>query len=382
MPLWPFCPSPGVTETLTWLTDVVESYSAQQAIQLRAAPRQGFAFEHTFTFRQYERAQLLMEYAAYGEWDLPVWHERQRVSVNSGVSVIPVDTTASDYREGGMCVLWQSDEACEALEIIAIAPGSLTVSSPTSRAYIDALVMPGRLARCIDGFRALRSVRPILSATVEWIVYEGVDLGNDSLYPAYRAHPVITDPPCIGGGTIELGVSRAQQVVDGQTGLPYFSAASDRVRRPLGMGWMVTTAADLWALRGFLHALKGRQKGFWLPSWSRGMRLAAAVSPASTTITIPAIGLNGVAESGDLMVRTTSGQQTFLRYTSVAPSGGNEVLTLSGAAGVAIDPGDVQTLCRMHFCRQTADLVQISHQHTGRGQVSTVMILAEEVPIP
>lgn len=384
MPLWPFCPAPVVTESLVWNTEVLNPYSTQQAAALIVEPRQGCAFDHAFTFRQYERAQLLMEFAAHGDWDLPVWWERQRMSVGSGVVVIPVDTTTSDYREGGKVVLWQSDEACEALTIDTVEPDSLILSSdtPTSRAYVNAFCTPGIKARCVDGLKARRSVQPYHDASVEWMCYEGVDLADAILYGTYRSHPVINDAPRIGGAMIDMGVSRDQDIVDSETGLPYFDTLSSRVRRPLGIGWTVTNRADLWALRRFLHALRGRQKGFWVPSWSRGLQLAAPVGPADTTLTILAVGLNGVAETGDLMLKTVGGAQAFLRYTAVTPSGGNEVLALSSAAGITAQPADVRTLCRMHFCRAQADLVQLRHEHTGNGQISTVFVRAEEVPIP
>lgn len=385
MPLWPFCPSPVITESLAWLSTVLDPYSSQQVAALRDAPRQGFQFDHVFSFRQYERAQLLMEYAAHGDWDLPVWPERQRLTINAGISIIPIDTTTADFREGGKAFFWQTDEVCEAIEIDTIAPDSITLATPTVYAYRNGFVGPARVARSVNGLEAPRSVQPLVQAAVEWMVYDSTDLAessSDALYPEYRSYPIVTDAPCVGGSTIDMGVSRDLEIIDGETGQPYFDTLSDRVRRPLGMGWMVQTPADLWALRAFLHALRGRQKAFWLPSWARGMQLAAPIAPSDTTITIRAIGLNGIAETGDLMLKTAAGAQTFLRYTSVAPSGSNEVLTLSAAAGVSIGPGEERTLCRMHLCRQSADRVELRHEHTGANQITTVLIRAEEVPIP
>lgn len=385
MALWPFCPAPVVTETLAWLTETLNPYSTQQAASLRVAPRQGFTFDHPFSFREYERAQLLMEYAAHGDWDLPVWPERQRITVGSGVSVLSVDTTTSDYREGGKCLLWQSSEACEAIEIDALTATTITLATPTSRAYTNGFVAPVVTARCVNGLKSRRDVQPYQPASVEWMVYDSVDLaeeGSTTLYPFYRSYPVITDAPCVGGDSLEMGVSRELDIIDNATGLPYFDTALGRVSRPLGMGWSVNTAAELWALRRFLHGLRGRQKAFWLPSWNNGLQLAASIVPASTTVSLLAVGLNGVAETGDLMVVSAGGSKSYHRYTAVAPSGNNEVLTLSAAAGVTVSSDSDPRICRMHLCRQAADLVQLRHVHTGRRQVTTVMIRADEVPIP
>lgn len=383
MPLWPFCPSPLISESLLWNSVVTNPRATQQVAQMVSVPRQGFDFTHTFTFRQMERAQLLMENAAAGDWDLPLWHERQRVSVGSGASIIPVVTSFSDF-DGDKILLWQDDETCEVLDILSMTATQVLTATPTSRSYTNALACPVRAARCVNGLKMSRSVQPLTPISVEWVVHQGQDLGQDSetLYPYYRSHPVITDAARIGPANIDMDITRDQEEVDDGIAEPYYDAVLSRIDRSMGMGWIVSNAEDLWNLRRFLHTLKGRQKGFWLPSWSRGMQLVGHIVPASTQVTLLAIGLNGVAETGDIMFKKRNGSQSFMRYGSVTPSGNNEILNLVGTAGATIAPDDVRTFCRMHFCRALADKVELRHTHTGNGQITQVIIRAGEVPIP
>ena len=133
MALWPFCPRADFTEALAWYTDVLPSYSAEQRIRLTNAPRQSFAYSHAFTPRQYERAKLMMQNSGAAIWYLPVWAERQRVSVGSGAGSITVDTTASDYRAGSVAMLWASDEEYELVITDAVASGSLTLAGEIDR---------------------------------------------------------------------------------------------------------------------------------------------------------------------------------------------------------------------------------------------------------
>jgi len=109
MALWPFCPRIEFTEALTWRSDVLQTWSAEQRIRLTNAPRQSLGYSHALTHRQYERAQLLMGNGGASSWDLPMWAERQRVTVSAGAGSVSVDTTASDYRAGGKALLWASD---------------------------------------------------------------------------------------------------------------------------------------------------------------------------------------------------------------------------------------------------------------------------------
>jgi len=383
MALWPFCPRIEFTEALTWRSDVLQTWSAEQRIRLTNAPRQSLGYSHALTHRQYERAQLLMGNGGASSWDLPMWAERQRVTVSAGAGSVSVDTTASDYRAGGKALLWASDEDCELVTIDTVGASSLTLSGTTAAAYSNALICPVRTAYCLGGLDASRRPGPIIEVQTEWTVYDGKDLADSGLYGSYRSHPLVTDCPRIGDGSFDESVAVLTMVVDNGISPPCVSAARSLADRSLGMGWMPTTLAELWDLRCWLHSIRGRQKGFWLPSYTNGITLAASIAPADTTLTIRAIGLDGAAETGDLMILTTSGAQHCLRYTSVSTAGANEVLTLSAAAGITLTPAAVERICPLRFVRLAQDRVEFAHRHLGRDrQITTVMVRAEEVPVP
>lgn len=382
MTLWPFCPVPQFSESLAWSSGVLGTYEAEQRQRFTDAPRQMLAYPFAMNFRQLERAKLLMENGAAADWQIPVWAERQRITLNSGAGSIPIDTTTSDYRAGGEAMLWQSDERYEVVAVDAVNAGSLDIAGTTFYGYANGFVSPVRTARCVDGLDASRTVQKITPVSTDWIVYDNCDLSDAGLYATYRGHPVITDCPRIGDGSFNERISREQDAVDNGLATPFFDPVTNRPTRTGALGWMPRTRAELWDLRTFLHALYGRQKGFWNPTWTRGIELLSAVGPSDTSITIRSVGLNLIAEAGDLMLQTKAGVKHFLQYTSVTPSGSTEVLALSGAAGFSVAPGDVKTLCRMHFSRLAQDRIEITHQHTGRGQISTIVVDTEEAPIP
>lgn len=379
--LWPFCPTPEFTETLEWVSDVIPTYSSEQRIRASSAYRQALALNHAMNFRQWERAKLLVQLVGGGEWYVPLWHERQRVSVSAGAGSVSVNTTASDYRAGSYACLWASDEACEVVAIASVSAGSLTLTGTSSRAYDNALIMPARVAYAPDGIEGSRTVQPLVPVSAEFLVYDSEDLADASLYPTYRTYPVVTDCPRLGSGSFSERIARTVETVDNGIAAPFFDTVSDRLSRGLGLAWMPDTLADLWDLRRFLCALYGRQKAFWVPDWTRGLELTDDIAPADTTIRVRAVGLNGAAETGDLFIQTTGGTISRHQYTSVAVSGADEVLTLSAAAGVTVSIGAVRTLCLMRLCRLAQDRVEFAHRHLGRDrQMTGVMVRCDEVP--
>lgn len=380
--IWPFCPRPEFTEALTWRTDVLPTYSAEQRVRLTHTPRQAFGYEHAMTARQYERARIMMA-ATSGEWDLPVWAERQRVSVSGGATVVTVDTTASDYREDGKALLWASDEACEVVTVDTVNAGNLALAAGTSQAYSNGFICPVRTAYAMGGMTATRDVGPIVHVQTEWHAFDGVDLADDGLYSTYRTHPIVTTSPRVGAASFDEAVAVPVSIVDNGLSPPRIRAMRSEPDHAIHMSWMLHTLPDLWAVRQWLHSVRGMQKGFWLPTWTRGITLAASIAPSDTTITVRSMGLNGVQETGDLMLQTLAGVQHYFRYTSVATSGSNEVLTLSGAAGATIQPVAVDFLCPLLFCRLAQDRVELAHQYRGHDrQTTTIQLRAIEVPVP
>lgn len=380
--LWPFAPADTFGESLQWRADVLPAYSSEQRVRLLNSPRQSLHFTHRMTHRAYERAKLLMQSVAGGTWYVGLWHERQRVTVSAGAGSVTVDTTASDYRAGGYALLWQSDALCEVVTIASKSGSSLTLSGTTANAYTSGLCMPCRVAYAPDGIEASHSAGPIVEAQVEFTVFDTVDLSDSGLYSTYRSHPLVSTASVIGTGSITERVQQEVGTVDNGLAAPFFDTALNRVTRALGLAWLCDTLAELWALRTFLHSRYGRQKGFWLPDWTQGITLAANISPSNTTITIVAIGLNNVAESGDILIKSAAGVLTTLQYTSVAPSGANEVLTLSGTAGITLTTEQVGTICLLRFCRLAQDRIEFEHTNTGDGLISRAVALANEVPIP
>jgi len=377
--IWPFCPTDEYLEGLEFSSDVIRAYSAEQRIALTYIPRQRLNFSHIFSPRQYQRARMMMFSSAVADWTVPLWHENQSITCLIGATTLTVDTTTSDYRIGGEAILWADDETYESVTISNKSGSTLTVSA-TTRAYTGALVMPAITAKCIGGMDVSRSVEAYVNASVEFLAHDGEDLSNASLYSTtHRTYPVIDDPAVIGAGSISERVQLPYDEVDNGIAGPSFDAQQSAPAQSFALGWVTTTQTALWALRQFAHYLRGKQGAFWVPEWTTGLSVQANITSAGTTITVLAVGLNTNYETGDIMVRTTAGVLHYFRFTSVAVSGANEVLTLSAAAGVNISTSDIERACLIHLCRLAQDRIEFVHSNPRR---ATVLVSCDEVPIP
>jgi hypothetical protein len=368
MAVWPFIPRDEFIEALEWRSDVITTYSAEPRIRLSNVPRKRFTFEHALSPRDYQRARMLMIGGAASEWTIPHWHERLTFSASSGAVSITVDTTAAEYAVGGVAVLWDDSETYEEVTVSSVGAGSIGVSA-LSRTYSGALVMPGSTGRCISGLEVSRTVDDYVSASTEWICWGGADLSNSGLYSTtYRTHPVIDDPAIIGSSAVKESITWPQGGIDTGIGEPFYDQMRSIPRVTVNAAWYYSAQSDAWALRGFLYSLYGKQKGVWVPEWTSGLSVQANITSAGTTITVLAVGLNTNHETGDIMIQTNAGAQHYFRFTSVAPSGSNEVLTLSAAAGVDIATSAIRRACLLRFARLAQDRVELFHRapnHTG-----------------
>lgn len=376
--LWPFIPRDEWTEGLEWRSDVIRPFSTEQRIRLLNSPRIRLNFPHHFSARDYQRARLLHRAGTLDLFIVPLWQYKQTVTVSSGATTVTVDTTTSDYRNAGYAVLWTDAETCEAVTIGTVSSGSFTCSA-ASRTYTAGLVMPAVLAWCVGGLEAERSVEAHTGASLEFLSADGADLSNAGLYAtSYRSHPVITDDAVLGSSSVNLVDEWPYDETDnGLSAEPFRDSTQETPAYAVPMAWYTATMADAWAVRRFLHSRYGTQKGFWLPDWHSGITVTANITSAGTTITIQAIGLDGVAETGDLMVVSTAGVQYYFRFTSVAVSSTNEVLTLSAAAGVNLTTAQIERACFLHFCRLADDRVEFQHRNPSHCSVS---VLCTEVP--
>lgn len=367
LPLWPFAPNWGdpVTETLAWLTDVLESPSgAEQRRALRLAPRRGFGF--SVVVRGHERTlfDLWVHTRAGASLALPVWPDVQQLGapLAAGAVSIACRTTGFDFVAGGLAALLGDDALdAELLTVDAVAGSGIDLVDATTRDWpAGARLYPVRAARFAELPEVTRRSDDLLTADLrfeltapsEWLAALPAD--------TYRGAPLFAARPD-EARDLTHGYESLTQVLDNEVGIPQ---VTDTAGRGFGVQQHRFSAygrADQAALRTLAYGLRGRQRACWVPTHAADFEPLAV---SGNTLTVRRCGYVDHAPLApgrrDLYIELAGGAPQCRRITAAAVSGDDEALTLDGAAlGVAASA--ITRVSFMQLMRLASDEVQIDH---------------------
>jgi len=376
--VWPFVPQTKFREQLQWRTDVMQAYSAEQRLALRAAPRQTLQYDFQLDQQQYSRAKAISTQWAHRVYGAPIWSESTRVgNLLAGITSIAFDTTNADYRANDIVLVWENDEKFVAAETTTLTAGSITLKLPLDRSYSNAFVMPLRFARTLRGTEFSRMAHTVTRARLAFLVNNNVDLGASISLPQYRGKDVMTDRSVVLSDMSEK-ITRGVDVFDNGSGPVTIDQERAYPDRTEVLSMDPQSRADVWRMRKWLHARRGKQRTFWLPGWNRDLVLLENVGSAAASITVRPIGYPLYYGTTDIMVVLNNGTILFNRVLSAStgPSG-NEVLAMSGPFGVAFTVADIDLVCFMKHVRLDTDNADINHDYAGRASCAVAVV---EVP--
>ncbi|UYA99019.1 hypothetical protein P9A54_gp34 [Xanthomonas phage vB_Xar_IVIA-DoCa10] len=365
--LWPFIPQTKFRESLEWQTDLLQAYSSEQRLALRTAPRQRFLYEFQLLPQQYSRAKAISTQWAHRVYGVPVWGELTRLGqLLEGQTSLVFDATSADYRNNDIALVWQDDETFLTIETVGASATGLELKVPLGRSFDNAYVMPLRYARTLNGTEFTRRPDDVTMARLEFLVTNNIDLGASVGLPQYRGKDVLMDRSVTLSDLAEKIVRPVDQfdngsgpiTADPQRGYP------DRMET---LGLDALSKAEAWRYRTWLHARRGKQKGFWLPGWNRDLLILANVDSAATSITVRPIGYPLYYGVSDIMLVLTDGSVFYNRVLSGSTdTDGNEVLSLGGGFGRSFAASEVDLVCFMRHVRLDTDSVEITHSYAGR----------------
>jgi len=375
--LWPFVPDTGYDETMEWKTDLLDSFNNEQRLALREAPRQTFSHKFLLDEQQFSRAKAISTQWAHRVYGIAVWDEVTPLlnGLTAGSSFIAFDTANADYRDDDLIMLWASDTNLAALEITTVTPTGVNLKLPLETNWPKCYVAPLRFARTFSGIDYKRSSNRYITASGVFEVTQNKDLGDNGAYPLYRGKPVLTDRSAVVSDLSER-IARTIDIFDNGSGPIQVDTATNWVRHMQTIGFIKNTRAGIWALRKWIHARRGKQRAFWLPSWNTDLIILENVVSTASAITVSPIGYPLYYGVKDIMVQLKNGTQIFARVTSGSTNGdGNEVLTLSAQIGATFATTDIDFVCFMSHARFDSDQVVFSHKDVG--QVAATIAIAE-----
>jgi hypothetical protein len=381
---WPFRPVVGASDTLETLSEVMQSYTEEQRLSLRKAPRQNPRYTVKLDPAQFSRAKDFARRRAGTLISIPIWWEGIRLAggVAAADTTIAIDTIAGDWRVGGRVIVWQDEDNFALSLITEIAVDQLTLLAPIGVDLTAPTVAPVRNARPVEGFSISRgaSGKLTIDVSARFQVQDNVRLEGDAGYPQYLSLDVLTEPTARVSDISETVIQAAEYQDNG-----FGPVESEKQRGYVDYGQSIAFleegAAAVWRRRVWVHARDGKQKAFWLPSFNSDLKLLAPIGVTDTVVTIKRVGLLPGYISRHVMIELKDGTRYFRQITAAARIGANDQVTLDSALGAAISASQILWFCFLSKVRFDADAVTFNFVASGHGPlVATLSVPVMEVP--
>lgn len=364
--LWRWIPREQYTEILEWMTEILKTRKGEQRIAMREAPRQIFSYRFLRPPEEIAEIKVVVDDWNHRKFGLPVWKEHTAgIDADAGDTAINFDTSYRDYREDGFACLWENADKAIAVRVSNVRTDGIDLEQALEQDWSGALIMPMREAVVPEGFEFTRgdTGRWIRFSAI-FIVSDNVDLSADASYDEYRGYDVLTDGNIIIGNISER-IHRPLEQIDNGQGPITIETKQDYSAFARTVGRYEKTLAGLWQWRQWLHARRGKQKAFWLPSWNRDLRLAKTIASTDTEIDIEHMSLTSHGQFPlDCMMRLNDGTVFYRRITSaVELSGGDEQIAIDSSLGQEVTAGDIDLWCFMDLIRLNTDRVEMNHRN-------------------
>lgn len=363
--IWPFIPQRVFNEVLEWKTDVIKTFNGEQRLALRQTPRQEFEYTFYLDDQEFSIAKAISSEWAHRVYGVPVWGEMQYLGVVApSTTILNVDTTAADYRDDDVLLIWQSNNVFESVGIQSggITDSTITLDLSVINNFTNAYVMPMRFGRAPSGTTFQRLKIGDIQARLSFLITDGKDLSYESpIFPLYRDYEVLLDRSVVIG-SLDESIIRDVEVIDNSRGVIVADVNTSISNYMQTITWSTDNRAERWRVRRWLHSRRGKQKAFWLPSWNKDLELLLPIDPTSTAMTVKNIGYSLYYTIKDCMIVLFDGTIFYRRILGGSRDiNGNETLVFDSPLDQLVGPGDIERISFLTFCRLDADRIELSH---------------------
>jgi hypothetical protein len=375
--LIPFAPEGGMTESLGFLTDVLEKLDGrEQRVRLRKYPRRqyGMTLRVDGTERQWLDNVLSGQQA--GELYLPLWTQPTLLTSAAALHAtsLTVDATwqsQAEFREGNRLVVWSDSSTWQMIEIDSLGSGTIGLTDEITRTAgypVGTAVYP--VVKVICPRTPSGSIMGLSMADVK---IELMCKDNESDIASISGWDTLLGLPYLKD--LHLGPSMGYVYdfaeVDFATGKTEQETRWTEGKQSRSLILVSNDRTTSWDLRCLLYYLAGKWKSFYLPTY---LAEVPVISLVGTTLTIGNVGYSQYAAGRTLVRIVTSTEDTVKTVESSSDGGATEALIL--------DSGVTGTVTRVEFVyrvRLDSDDISLTHAN-GLGTMRADMSV-RSVPI-
>ena len=377
--VWEFVPQVDFIEILEWKTDIIKAKSGEQRIAVRAFPRRIFNGNYFLDSLDFNRMRTQIKGFGHRQYGYPLWVEAKYIgSISSSTTTISFDTSSASYVLGGMLIIYDGIYDFETGIILNITSTSITLSVQLVNSFTEAYVMPLVFAHNTDGANFSRTKDLITKGAVSFTCTDDIDIGATSMI-TLRDHDVLMDRSVIVSDLSEK-VIREVDVFDAVTGPLALSPKRSFAEYSQTVSFDLLNRDDLWVIKQWLFTLKGKQKGFFLPSWNRDLQPIGDIVSTANTLTVHNTGSFLYPENRDIIILDKDGTLSFNTiYSATKDINGNETIYLNSNIGRDIPLSSLDMICYVNFVRLDSDHVEINHRVSNSSSIIIPIIGIPEV---
>lgn len=375
-------PETGIIETLEWKTDIlVATDGTEQRIAWRKNPRQQISMTVRIPEgRDRRRMMSLLKGWHPRVFGVPIWWEAQalQAAASAGATTISLDTSNADYRAGGLVIVWSDPDTFDAIEIDAVNPTSLELTSPLADDYLagETLVMPLRVAQLGQTIPIQRYLTALQDVKLDWIVRDN-DVGDSFAdTTAFSSHnsKVLLDGYNVADGPIPDDLFRKIYIDDSEVG-PFNQFSDWRASVPITQKQFYGgTREAIWNARRLVHALRGSQVSFYLPTFYQDLIPTEGLTAGSADLRVENVGYTDYVQGDEpfvsIWIELEDGTILTREVTdATVESDDVEILTVGTNWASDIDLADISRISLLRLVRIADDRVEFVHEYPGTAQI-------------
>lgn len=386
--MFPFVPERGISETLQFRTDIITAADGgEQRISIRKNPRQLF----TMNMRVEEGKELRDMLALLMGWHpgvfgVPIWFEARELGADAATldTTITVDTLYGDFRVGGLAIVWTSEEEFDALQIDSLNDTSITFTSPLTQDFTagrHTLVMPLRAGYLTPQVNANRFIKNLMDVQLRVQVIDN-DVGSiadTSAFSAHNSKVLLDDPNVVDGSRVQDGLVRSMIRIDSDASNPIQFSTWLSSHPSTAKGFFAGSMRDVWQVRQLLHALRGSQTSFYLPTFYEDLVAVQDLTAATNLLDIESINYVNYVQAREpfksIWIQLNDGTvltREVVAYDTISDT--VERLTVDAVWDNLVDKDDI---ARISFCRLVRianDEVRLQHDEPGDARIGAEII--------